>query len=565
MTDPQEPFEDRLRSGLTARADAVTVTPATEALRRQKAGIPLTVVPGDRTDVDRSKRRVVIAAAAAVLLVGAALVAIAVRERRDGPAPVSPPSTVAHPFVVDDPPAGYTLVRADLGQGEPTSFSDQRAADEPFTLLTPSGRPDDDDRVAVSFVARTTSGMQIDTQHRGTVESSTADGQQVDYSSGDQWADLVWQRRADGDTPGLAVRVSSSTPRTRDELLAIARTVPVPTAWAPVDPPKVPGHVDGLRVAGSTTSYPFVASRPWDTLRSPSTPARARVALFVSDDGNHRVVVRTLPGTAGDLDVLGRRPWLPPRRTGETTIDGRRAIHLAAENDEVTVVSTTSAGDLLLVSSTDLDVAELDRVAGSVRVVDEAAWTAEAATARGGPGLRPTPGSTELDRGEANGIGWLLQTKALGPYSVGDDGLGGWTDGGGRVSKFGIDPCLRLVDGLSCGAGGTIGLAGSGDIPNEILSFRVPDTADLSAVTLVVVTGREPGTAIRITPTDPGTPAQTVDLQPTPKGDGRYAVVPVGFEMAACGQVPAEVDFVTARVTLVDASGAEVACLGFGS
>jgi hypothetical protein len=325
---------------------------------------------------ERGRARSAVGAAAVLVLIGVGLVLVS----RSGSSEDtdSEPSTASHPFEVTEPPRGYVLARAGIGTVPPTFGSDMDASLEAFTLLTEDGAPDGDGAVAVSY-------LQQSGEHVLAAEVARRQGMRSDlaedsgavgfegwtYEAGPAGADLLRYL----DESGVSVRVSSSTPRSREALAAIADAVATPTGSGRPPAPDLGAGMGGLRVAGHVDAAVIAAQWPLEALGRGLYPEGAHVMLFVTPNGRQQVVARTLPGRAADLAVIGRHPWLDPRRVGDTEVDGRPAVRLTCGDRCKAVATTTGDGDLLLVSSTAHDHRALEAIAASVEPVDQQRWS----------------------------------------------------------------------------------------------------------------------------------------------------------------------------------------------
>ena len=523
-------------------------------------------------------------AAVAIIVVGVVAVAAVVRSRSgDGAAAATEPSTTSSPFLVTEPPEGSRVVRVGVGTLPTTFGSDIESTIEPFTLLTADGTPDGADPVAVSYTLGADEwAIEVERRDGGSEpERLEIGGRVATFASGPDWSDLTLKRNAD-----VWVRVSSGTLRSRDELVAIAEEVPVPAVEDRSTAPDVGAGIGGLLVAGSVDADVVAAQWPSAWVQGELAPAGAHVVVLGSDSTEEvRLTVRTLPGRSADLDVIGRHPWLDPRRIGVGDVDCRPSVHLTCDWCRASV-TTTPWGDLLIASGPDdVDHAVLDAVLASVEQTDEAGWEQAAEAAFGGPDLQPDPGAEEVAGGSVDGVDWLLQTVPEGREPM-SEGAVSTPDGGieelGLEVEYGIDRCLKLSD-LTRACGSTGGGRSTGGTSTSIVSFQTDDARRVGGsplVTLVAVRGYpEEVVAVRaVGPAEPATDARpardafdlTVPLAPAPIGDGRYAVFEVPVGMALCTDpTPIAEQFEMAaptwsRVSLVDADGDEIACLGIG-
>ena len=417
---------------------------------------------GQESDGDGGRRRVVaIVAAVIVCVLGAGAVVVAVRAN-DGSGGSRPgtaaPSSEASPFEVLDEPDGYRLVRAGDGELPPSLGGEHEPMDEPFTLLTADGTPAGDRAVAVSYVIDEGGDVppQIARPDEAPLEASTVDGVEVRTVRSLDATDVLVRRSSDG----LWVRASTAHEVAVDDPGQVARAVPVVEGEARSLAPELDEGVAGLRTVGSMDAVVVAALDAYGDERTFLGPTGARVAIWASETvADDQVLVRTVPGRAGDLDVVGRHPWLDPRRVGEAEVDGRRSIHLTCGYRCRATVLVGESGDLVVVTATSLDHAALDRIAGSVTTVDETRWHELAERAFGGPGLHPDPGAEEVARGSAAGVDWLLQTvpRARQPHvESGASTPDGGNEEFGIEVEYGIDECIKLDD-LTRACGSTSG------------------------------------------------------------------------------------------------------------
>jgi hypothetical protein len=178
---------------------------------------------------------------------------------------------------------------------------------------------------------------------------------------------------------------------------------------------------------------------------------------------------------------------------------------------------------------------EMIDVTASVRTVDDAAWERFISEAAGGPGLHADPAETELDRGDVDGVGWLLQT--------------------GRGKGLPVDPCLKLSDGQRACPPEQWG-EGQAD-SMFVMSSAMSSFADVEFPPFLIVVTRTPGEQLRVR--TPSTTATGV-LQPLPDGTGWAGLVFVdAVSVGMCGDSP-NPDWT--QVDVLDASGAVVGCVG---
>jgi hypothetical protein len=309
-----------------------------------------------------------VGAAAVLVLIAVGLVLVSRSGSSEDADPE--PSTASHPFEVTDVPEGYTRRQLGVGDAAPRWGSDVEETHEGFTLLTEDGTVDGAGAVAVSYTNGVDEWPLEVAERAGRPSSLAIGGVPATWATGPGWADLTIEQAGD-----VWVRVSSSTPRPRDEMVAIARAVPAPGPGGHEEAPAVRGVIAGLRPVGGVDAAFASAVGAWGY---PFQPTGAHVTTFVAegDDGDELIVVRTLPGSGADLDLLGRHVWMSPRRVGTTTVGGRPAVHLTWFEQRRALAATTEDGDLLVVTATHLGPEELEAVAASVERVDQERWNA---------------------------------------------------------------------------------------------------------------------------------------------------------------------------------------------
>lgn len=474
----------------------------------------------------------------------------------DGPAVTTggePRRGASSPFRVPEVPDGYRLVVAGQGTAVPDWGDDEIGTNEPFTVLGRGGSTDVDDLVVVSTTGFEGYQGGLAQASRGYLDGAdelSLDGRPALFAPANRgyWADLVGVAGED-----VAVRVTAPE-ATREELVEVWKRVEVPaerTAAPAVDPPgglDVIGHLDADAVLALS---PGVQPRG-DQVPGPTT---AHAAGWVGEEDDQRALsVLTLPRGAVDLAAL---PGVAafPRYEGTTveatTVGGRpaalvelvqggwtqRAVWVEAEWGDTVVV--TAAGPHGVPAAS-----ELQAVAMSVRPSEQPAWDDFVVEASGGPGLRADHGSTEVTRGTAGGVGWLLQTGQP----------GGGLIGSGSVLTSAVDPCLKLSNRRrACTTGGAGGAS-------SWITFTPAE--DDGMPPFAVVTTSTAASQVRVTTS---TGEATAPLVPVPGTSLRAAVVPVADPgtptCTATGELPSEPG-VTMTVHALDADGALVACLG---
>lgn len=488
-----------------------------------------------------------------------------------GRGPVQP-STASSPFEVVDPPDGFELTNVARGTTEPTWYADHRPSVEPYTLLSVDGTVDGD-VVALSYLYSADNPTAL--RPGESVNERFAWGE---VAVGEDWSDLVVSN------DGFAlVRVSSSPPSDEGDLRRIGAAAPVADMAEEFDVPPAPivdEPIAGLTVAGRVEAAALSALEPPGPIQGPNDPVGSHAQVWRSADGD--VAVRTLPGTAADLDALGAHPWMWPQLVRETAVDGRPARFLRSCVDDWygrghdavcarSLVTVTVTGDLLVVttdSDDDVDEAALAAFASAVRPSTKATWDELADTVFGLDPLRPDPGREEIDRGRFGGPGtieWLLQTA----------------DGDASPAGTGVDGCVKLGTGeRTCAVFGSGGFADPtvdgmwyvGDAP------WVPDTGDdpgVGMLAVVVVDGPAALDAASVQVRSPefhgryGSVRDAVDLEvelrTVPGHEVKVALVPVAIGVVECAFVddpPNSALGPVSCVTLLDGDGGELATLG---
>lgn len=570
MSDHTPDVERRLADALDRIASDAHLTAPSTALARHRAGPDLT---GADHEARRPwRRRLALAAAVLVLLVGAGVVVLAVRDREPSePADPIPPSTSSSPFEVGRVPDGFRLVRADEATRPTTFGSDVEATDEAFTLLSPDGAVGPD-VLAVSYLDADYLNAINVADRSDQRELIEVDGVPGSWDTGPDWSDLTLRITPD-DPYGPSevwVRVSSSTRRSREELVAIARATPVP------DDPRVAPEMDpapaGWTVVGGADAvlHASTYAHYGASDRDPLGPAGAHVQVFTGPAGA-RLAIRTMAPDAVDFEVVGRHPWLRPQAPKVTRVGGReiRTFETDCYDEGCTGIAATELPDrrgVVVLAAYGVEVEALRSIVTSVRPVSADRWNELRAELIGGRDLPPDPGEREVARGRFGDLDWMLQTSSDRDLEF---------DPGEEIAAFGIDRCLKVSDFDRWCVGDLIGVGGGPGETDAVwsLAFASDDRPPRVLGSLVVVPASVAGdaTSIRISgpaidsaPGEPARPAVdlTADLRPTPTGDGRFAVVPAYVGMAAC-RPPAltEHPWPWARIVLLDEAGRELDCV----
>lgn len=444
----------------------------------------------------------------------------------------------SHPFVVTRAvPDGYTLAAAGRGQQEPYWNVDEIGTDEPAVVLSPDGTIGHPDLVIVTLTACEFCEEDWEAGHADTgAELLTVDGSLAQFTpagtdpAGARAILQVHQR----DEVMLQI---ASPDATVDELVAVAAHVAVPADLA--RPPEVRSVPPGLEVVGSVAADAVHSRFPfrYPNHEAPG-PTSAHAATWRRAGADDELTVMTLPGRSNDIEALvavshGPSSGIEVRladdhATFESTGSGR-SVRFPRDDGELVIVASAGTGLI--------DEDDLVELARSVTLADEATWAAFLVEARGGPGLAPDPGRTELMRGPVgDGREWLLQTQPPGHGNMG---------GSSGAEPWSVDPCLKLSDGAeACPASESAGP----------VTFTAAGGAEAGAPYLIVAT-RDPAlVALRVVVD--GTP-EIVDLVPVPGTDERAAAV-LGagrYLFDRCAPSPAAAPG-PAGVELVTANGA---------
>ena len=467
-------------------------------------------------------------------------------------------SRESSPFTAGPPPAGYEPVVAGTGTQGGEWGEDSTGTDEPYTVLA---RGSDVVIVSITGFEGYQGGIDQASKPYGAedVESFAIDGKDARFvPASTHWADLVAVRGDD-----LAVRVTAPD-ATRDELVEILERVEVGPDRTSA--PSVPDPPDGLETVGSVDVDGLVAAGAFVDPRSSSIPGPAsahgvgwlapgttiegqQVAVLTIPEGSvdlaavphvhRRFASRTV--TSHDREVAGRPAAVVEWTDGDEGYGGRSVWVESAWGDVVVVTATGTppAGE-----------EELVTLAASVQPTDETGWEAFVVEATGGPGLHADEGRTELARGQAGDLEWLLQNGLSPSVSIDDPNLPATDD------PRGVDPCLKLSNRRRVCASN-----GGGTTDDWI---RSAGASDGFPAFVVVSTTRE-GAALRVT-TDAA--EATVPLVAVPGGGlwGAAAVID-GAGMSICQGPPGMTvpeSVAAMRIDLLDAQGAVIGCLGQG-
>jgi hypothetical protein len=356
------------------------------------------------------------------------------------------------PFeVTSQPPPPFTLETAGTGTTRPDWGEDSTGTDEPFTVV----RRDDGELFVVSVTGYTGYEGGLDQASAGyccgpgaTSQKTTVDGHRAYFTA--DVADLVVAVEDD-----LAVRVDGEH-ATKEELIDVLRRT---TIHGHDHAPSV-DSADNMQTIGHVDTDLVVALRSGVVPRSDSVPGPASAHSIAWTAGDGGVSVMSLPGVAADLEALVGLAAFHRGWDTSVSIDGDIATvtQSAAGSPwhRSTVVSRTDWGDLLVAfgdgyktppPTTD----ELRAVVSSVRRVDNERWAKVVSDAHGGPGLHADRGAVELERGDVNGVEWLLQ-------AIPGSAMSRNSPSPTVPDEWAADSCLKLGDGsrrcVTSGSGG---------------------------------------------------------------------------------------------------------------
>lgn len=492
--------------------------------------------------------------------------------RAGGPPPDRwPPEELAAatPIAVGWVPEGYELDLAEEGDHQPLLSDDYGGTVEPSLLLAPVGWDGTlDDVLAVGAVH--CSGMQGGCSQASSYAPTTfeLDGRRAVYSEGARHDELEdWQRRLwwpnvlvwlgdlDGDEAdvggqaGWAARVSGPT-ASRELLAEVA-------AHAEVDGERLPvldAVPEGWEVVSRISAPQIDAADAF--IQRDETTGRVAVDGFAlgwagPDDSDlltttERLTVVSVDGSETHLAAIAAlrgqtasSGYGPPEvtRTAPVEVDGRAGWVSEGRHDTV-VAFALEEGGVVIVDAVGDDrpaVADVVRVAESVRPLELAEWEAMIADLNGGSGLQPFPGRDVLARGTFEGTEWLLQ-------STGPAGWSPWTPFDGPAADAPAS-CIDLAGGRrSCASGGSGGAGGGAPARGRMFYDRGADNLPSEVVFAVGLVDAEVA-SVRVSRPDGDESIPTVAL---PGSTARLYVVP--FRDGEQG----------APIVAVDAAGAEV-------
>jgi len=488
-------------------------------------------------------------------------------EQQGDPAPSTAAS--AHPFAVGEVASHYELSIAGRGTDE-QAWDPEMGADEPYVVVDAGGQI-----VVASVVPWEPMESSLEwASASGDRDPETFvldDGRPAAYGKGADggWDDLVIEV---GPTEALRIATENGT---RDNLIELARHIDsdgdpaaAPTVADPPDSWEVLGSVQpGALMALRAQVYPSSNASPGPT--SGYGIGWVDQRLPVENSSLSSLAVMVLPGDAADLDALATRA----ARFGESDqparleVDGRPALlfdgtgqfggglRSLVTNDETgALVFVTAFGEALPTEQ------ELVSIASSVRPIDEAEWERFEIETFGGPDLVADPGETELARGDADGVEWLLQTSTMQVQP------GAFGPTGGGPTGVRVDECLKLsILQHSCPSP-----SGGGEDGSVFLwTSSLPYFDDLGFPEYVVVTTSQPeARRMRVTI---GATVVEADVHNVPGGsvDSIGAAVafielPEASPIAVCNPAPPPPPdgLEIIRIDLLDDSGNVIGCAG---
>ncbi len=515
----------------------------------------------------------------AAVLTAAVLVVVGCGDATSGDAP----RAEAHPFAVDPAavPERYELVALGRGTDEPV-WSSETGSDETLTVVEVDGRA-----VHASIVDWEPMESELKWASRsGDREPEVftlVDGRPAAFGEGHDgaWDDLVIEV---GDTEALMIAAQDAT---RDELVAMVDHVV--TDGDRTVAPVVRNAPEGWRVIGSVGMDAAVARSAEVRRRSNEVPGPASSfamgwvdTLPVDHEGPPgSLSVMVLPGDSADLAALraaaARRSGEQPEDPEPVEVDGRQgaivgsSVPFGGGGGVVTLFLESGTGALVVVTATGsrvLSTEELLALGASVHEIDPEQWEAERAATFGGPQLVADDGESEIARGEVDGIEWLLQTSSTARPEGAVGFIGPDSTGLLPPVAVQVDECLKLSTRQRACAGPSIGGAGGSlwvwnDTLPQADGVEFPEF-------LIVVTPVTSAERVRISA---GPEAIEGALSEVPGGmweQARAGVVvgslPGGTPIPTCHPAPPDApagsDIYAFRIDLLDASGAEVGCVG---
>lgn len=481
----------------------------------------------------------------------------------------------SHPFAVDKVDSHYELSVAGRGTDN-QQWDYEMGSDQAYVVVGV------DRRVVVASVVpwepmESSLKWASASGDRDPEEFVLDDGRSAAYGEGTDggWDDLVIEL---GPTEALRIATEDGT---RDDLVGFARylrsdgdAAAAPTVKDPPPAWKVIGSVgaDAL-VAMRAQVYPNSNAVPGPT--SGYSIGWLDTRLPVDNSSLSSLAVMVLPGDSADLEALAVRA----PRYGESNapahlkVDGRAALLFDGSaqfgSGQRVIVTNDGTGALVVVAAYGEGLPteqELVTLAGSVQPIDKAEWERFEVEAFGGPGLNPDRGETELARGDADGVAWLMQTSTteLPPGATGPDLDGNVVPLGPRSVR--VDECLKLSSRQrSCPQPSGGGRDGS----VYLWTSSGSDFDKLGLPEYVMITTSQPAaTQMRVTV---GSKVVEADVHPVP--DGGFDTVGAGiafvelpkattFPICNPNPPPVPEGMAVVRVDLLDGLGNAIGCVG---
>lgn len=476
------------------------------------------------------------------------------------------------PFRVGHPPEGYTPVQAGRGTLTQAWGEDSFGSHESVTVLAPKGEgPGGPGEVRVELFGYEglQGGISQGLIGYGIGDPSPRfdlDGKDAVFKGAHEayFGRVPAQLAVDfGNDVGVLVSKASAK---REELADVARaTRPQDDhLLAPVvdDPPgnlEVVGSADA-DVGFSLTGFPSPNSDYLPAGERGHTAAWARPkpgGAWFAEDGT--VVVTTLPGLSLDLDAVVastheviRRNFKPAAEPIDVSGRPGRVVTFANGKEDTVIVSSTEAGDLLLVNAHGPNRPSVDQlvaVASSVETATQAEWEQFVTAVVGGPGLRPDAGAVELERGKVGDFEWLMQAIEPSPNSRLR------SRPGPQPAGMTVDDCLKLPEGRVCENQS----ASTGNTAFWLFNHKAPLKSSFPNFMIVTVTG---SAAERARVHLQGAPAVEIVLHPVPGSQLKAGIVTnMVFPQAPVAPClePAAPTY-AGLVELLDRAGRRVAC-----
>lgn len=411
--------------------------------------------------------------------------------------------------VTAEVPDDWQLVTAGVGEWEQSWGSDTSGSDEPYTVLK---RSEGDQTVTVSatgYEGYQGALAQAALSYPDNSTELTVDGRRALLSHGSE----TWDQPTDlfdlvVDLDGSSAVRAQGIDASRDELIELATLVIVDDDHRVA--PRFEEVPSEFEVVGSVNSSGVLAMRARLSPGTDHVPGDDRTHTLgwtVSPEESPSsdpatVSVSTIPAATISLDAveltLPSSDLISDRSVDRTEVAGRPGLEVTEIASErwrsLTLLTETDWGDQLVVTSrSDAEsdaptptVEQLKNVAASVAQADDANWNRLVEEAAGGPGLNPNVGRTEIVRGEAGGIKWLLQTG---------DGLDG------EMTPTNIDECLKLDNNTSACPTSSMG-APLGDSGLERILATGEFGPEKLPFAIMVVPNNDPATELRYTKDD---------------------------------------------------------------